>query len=97
MTCPANVGWMDATNQACSGDTCITLTKLEGGSEGSPLRIAHTFSVSHDFSWEIIANGKKLPSTCDLLSTMPQSVSSVQDVFHVIGFLNSLVPCHGNK
>ena len=70
---------------------------MERESEGSPLQVTHTFSVNYGFSWDIVANGKRFSSTCDFSPTMPQLVSSVQDVLIVIGFLNSLVPWHGNN
>ena len=50
-------------------------------------------SVTDEFSWHVVAGGKQLSSTSDLLSTMPQLVSCVRDV---IKFLDSLVPCCGN-
>ena len=54
-------------------------------------------SVTVDFSWHVVAGGKKLSSTSELLSAMPQPVSCVRDVLLVIKFLDSLVPCCGNN
>ena len=70
---------------------------MEGGRESYPVRITRTLSVNDDFSWNVVAVGKQLSSTSDLLSTMPQSVSCVRDVLLVIEFLDSLVPCPGNE
>ena len=95
MLCVPLLGWIETTSQTCTSG--VTFAKVEGGRESCPVRITRTLSVNDDFSWNVVAVGKRLSSTSDLLSTMPQSVSCVRDVLLVIEFLDSLVPCPGNE
>ena len=90
MHCVPLLGWIERTSQ-----TCITFAKLEG--ERDELAITCSLSVTDDFSWHVVAGGNKLSSTSERLSAMPQPVSCVRDVLHVIEFLDSLVPCCGNN
>ena len=83
MLCVPLLGWIERTSQ-----TCITFAKLEG--ERNELAITCSLSVTDDFSGHVVAGGNKLSSTSELLSAMPQPVSCVRDVLHVIEFLDSL-------
>ena len=89
------LGWMDITDQVNSGE--LTLAKVDGGRDGVPVCFTFVISVSENFSWAVVRNGKTFPSNSKLLSTMPQLIASVQDVLQVIDFLSSLVPCCGNN
>ena len=90
----AHSGWIDVTGQVCSGG--LTLAKVDEGNDGVILCILFTLSVCHDF-WTIVRNGKTFGSDSSLLSTMPATIASVQDLLLVSEFLNSLVPCCGNN
>ena len=89
------LGWIETTSQSCTSG--VTFAKVEGGKESFPVKITHSLSVNEDFSWHVVAGGKQLSSNSDLLSTMPQLISCVRDVLLIIEFLDSLVPCCGNK
>ena len=88
------LGWIDITGQVNSGE--LTLAKVDGGKDGVPVGFTFVMSVSENFSWAVVKNGKTFPSNSNLFSTMPQSIASVQDVLQVIDFLSLLVPCCGN-
>ena len=89
------LGWIEKTRQTCA--TGVTFAKVKGGKEGLPIKITCSLSVNEDFSWHVVAGGKQICSTSDLLSTMPQVISGVRDVLLIIEFLDSLVPCCGNR
>ena len=89
-------GWIDVTGQVCPCSH-FTLAKLaiDSKSPSAAASIRFTLSVKDDFSWTVISNGNIIHPS--LLSAMPQSIVSVQDVLTVAGFLNRLVPCCGNN
>ena len=86
------LGWMDITGQVNSRE--LTLAKVDGGRDRVPVCLTFVISVSENFSWAVVRNGKTFPSNSKLLSTMPHLIASVQDV---IDFLSSLVPTTRNS
>ena len=92
-----HVGWIDVTVPISSGDDGFTLAKMHTNGLPPAASIKFTLSVHNDSSWTVYCNGKQFPASSSLLSSMPQSISSIQDVVVVINFLDSLSPCCGNS
>ena len=67
-----------------------------GSDLDGPCKVVSSIKVRKDLSWSVYANGKEVPTTCSVLTSFPQSISSPSVVGHMIQSISQAVICPGN-
>jgi hypothetical protein len=61
------------------------------------VQITRTLTVSTSLTWDVTVDEKEIPSSAELFSDLPNTISSVQDLQLILEHVHGLVSCSGNE
>ena len=70
--------------------------KCEESTSGD-FQISMSLVVNIDMSWEVTVLGSKLPSSCAILSSLPQIIGSMSHIKSILAYVDSCSVCIGNN
>ena len=74
----------------------LFFSKVEGAAIADP-QISISMIICIDLSWHVRVHGHMLHASCPPLSSLPQTITSVDNVRRVLKYLNSCTVCIGNS
>ena len=80
------VGWI-SPEQQCDAHTHSVL-KYEHTAFGD-FQMCTSLTVNSDMSWEVTVQGCKMPSSCDVLSSLPQTIGSMSQIKIILDYVDS--------
>ena len=81
--------------QAFPGDGGVQWSRMEIGCDGL-LQPTMSVLLTHDLSWSVHINGKKVPATCKLLVEFPAMISSPIIISNLLCSIHHAAVCPGN-
>ena len=81
--------------QAFPGDGGVQWSRMEIGCDGL-LQPTTSVLLTHDLSWSVHINGKKVPATCKLLVKFPAMISSPIIISNLLCSIHHAAVCPGN-
>ena len=90
--CVLLVGWISPEQQ--SDANTHSVIKCEYNKSGD-FQVCTSFMVNRDMSWEVMVQGCKMPSSCDILSSLPQTIWSMSHMKSVLDYVDSCSVCEG--
>ena len=86
------IGWIKVPRQ---GDE-LRFSQLSGHTEHRSVEATRTLCVCADLTWHVTVNSKKLPCSAGLFSSIPNIISSVNDLQQIFKCVHGSVLCIGN-
>ena len=74
----------------------LFFSKVEGAAIADP-QISISMIICIDLSWHARVHGHTLHASCPPLSSLPQTITSVDNVRRVLKYLKSCTVCIGNS
>ena len=85
------LGWVVVPED--SGQLVFSRIECRGGPE---VQISRTLTVDTDLMWHVMAHGRELLVGMEVVSELPDQITSLHDLELIFKFMDGLQPCIGN-